>query len=99
MQESSIHPPYVDVERSFSMPALAPPQIFDTLIQVTGHTLLVSGYFDHRLEQNPNLERDFPLIPWRGEIAVLFIGKRRHFLVRGPPRAIIQFAVAQCVII
>ena len=34
--------------------------ICDTLIQVLGYTLLVSGYFDNRLERNPNLERDFP---------------------------------------
>jgi len=32
------------------------------LIQVSGHTLLVSGYFDKRLERNQNLECDFPLI-------------------------------------
>ena len=29
------------------------------------------------LGQNQNLECDFPLIPWRGEIAVLFVGKRK----------------------
>jgi hypothetical protein len=65
------------------------------LIQVSGHTILVSGYFDDRLEQNPNLRRDFPLIPWRGEIAVLFVGKRKPFLTRGPPEPIIHFAIAQ----
>ena len=34
--------------------------ICDTLIQVLGYMLLVSGYFDNCLERNPNLERDFP---------------------------------------
>jgi hypothetical protein len=33
------------------------------LIQVSGHTLLVSGYFDNRLERDSNLEH-VPLIPW-----------------------------------
>ncbi|KAI0281928.1 hypothetical protein BC826DRAFT_1067064 [Russula brevipes] len=81
--------------RVFSMPTLAPPEVFDTLIQVHGHTLLVSGYFDERLEKNPNLKRDFPFIPWRGEIAVLFVGKRKHFLNRGPPGSIIHLAITQ----
>ena len=89
-----IHPPYVDVERSFFMSIIAPPEIFDTLIRVSGHTLLVSGYFDNRVERNANLKRDFPLIPWHGEIAVLFIGKRKPFLTRGPPDSVIHFAIA-----
>ena len=67
------------------------------LMQVSGHTILVSGYFDNRVERNPNLRRDFPLIPWRGEIAVLFIGKRKPFLTRGPPKSVIHFAIAQWV--
>jgi len=95
MRASTIHPPYVNVEGSFSMPTLAPPEVFDTLIQVHGHTLLVLGYFDERLEKNPNLKRDFPFIPWRGEIAVLFVGKRKHFLNRGPPGSIIHLAITQ----
>ena len=95
MQATTIHPPYVDVEGSFSMPTVAPPEVFDTIIQLPGHKLLVSGYFDHRLEQNVNLKRDFPFITWRGEIAVLFVGKRKHFLNRGPPGSIIHLAIAQ----
>jgi hypothetical protein len=95
VQEGIIHHPYVNVERSFSMPTLAPPEVFDTLIQVIGRTLLVSAYFDNRLEPNPNLKRDFPLVPWRGEIAVLFVGKRKPFLTRGPPESVIHFAIAQ----
>jgi len=89
-----IHPPYVDVERSFFMSIIAPPEIFNTLIRVSGHTLLVSGYFDNHVEQNANLKRDFPLIPWHGEIAVLFIGKRKPFLTQGPPDSVIHFAIA-----
>jgi hypothetical protein len=92
---STIYPPYVDVEGSFSLPTLTPPEVSDTFVKVPGHTLLVSGYFDDRLEQNLNLKRDFPFIPWCGEIAVLFIGKRKHFLKRGPPASVIHFAVAQ----
>jgi hypothetical protein len=95
VQESTIHPPYVDVERSFSLPTLSPPEVFDTLVELTGYTLLVSGYFDSRLEPNPNLKRDFPLIPWRGEIAVLFVGKRKPFLTRGPPDFVIHYVIAQ----
>jgi len=94
VQENMIHPPYVDVKRSFFMSIIAPPEIFDTLIRVSGHTLLVSGYFDNRVERNANLKRDFPLIPWHGEIAVLFVGKRKPFLTRGPPDSVIHFAIA-----
>ena len=87
--------PYVDVEASFAYPTPAAPNIFDTLIEVSGHTLLVSAYFDDRVEINPNLRRDFPLIPWRGEIAVLFVGKTKPFLTHGPPKSTIHFAIAQ----
>ena len=90
-----IHPPYVDIEGSFALPTPAPPEVCDTLIQVSDHTLLVSGYFDNRLEQNPNLRRDFPLIPWHGELAVLFVGKRKPFVTRGPPESVIHLAIAQ----
>jgi hypothetical protein len=89
-----IHPPYVDIERSFFMPIIAPPEVFDTLIRVSGHTLLVSGYFDNRVGRNVNLKHDFPLIPWHGEIAVLFVGKRKPFIARGPPGSVIYFAIA-----
>jgi hypothetical protein len=92
---SMIHPPYVNIEGSFTLPTPAPPEVCDTLIQVSGHTLLVSGYFDNRLERNPNLRRDFPLIPWHGEIAILFVGKRKPFLTRGPPESVIRSAIAQ----
>lgn len=76
------------------MPRIAPPPVFDTLIQVSGYTLLVSGYFDNRVERNVNLQRHFPLIPWHGEIAVLFVGKRKPFITRGPPECVIYFAIA-----
>ena len=92
---STIHPPYVDVEASFAYPTPAAPEVYDTLIEVSGYTLLVSGYFDDRLEPNPNLRRDFPLIPWRGEVAVVFVRKRKPFLTRGPPESIIHFAIVQ----
>ena len=76
------------------MPRVASPPVFDTLIQVSGYTLLVSGYFDKRVERNVNLQRHFPLIPWHGEIAVLFVGKRKPFITRGPPESVIYFAIA-----
>ena len=94
VQENMIQPPYVDVERSFFLPIIAPPEVFDTLIRASGHTLLVSGYFDTRVERNVNLKRDFPLIPWHGEIAVLFVGKWKPFITRGPPDSVIHFAIA-----
>jgi hypothetical protein len=83
------------VELSFTYPSAEPPKVHDTHLKVSGHTLLVSGYFDDRLEPNPNLRRDFPLIPWRGEISVLFVGRRKPFLTRGPPRSVIHLAIAQ----
>ena len=90
-----INPPHVDVESAFYRPRNPQPEVFDTLIRVSGHTLLVSAYFDTRLAPNPNLKRDFPDIPWRGEIAVLFVGKRKPFLKRAPPNLVVHFAVAQ----
>ena len=95
---NTIRPPYVDVEASFTHPpgqAPVAPEVYDTLVEVSGHTILVSSYFDHRAEPNPNLTRDFPLIPWRGEIAVLFVGKRKPYLTRSPPEGVIHFAIAQ----
>ena len=86
------------MEASFAHPFgqdPAAPDVYDTLVEVSGHTILVSSYFDDRVEPNPNLTRDFPLIPWRGEIAVLFVGKRKPYLTRGPPEGLIHFAIAQ----
>ena len=73
----------------------AAPEVYDTLVEVSGHTILVSSYFDDRIEPNQNVMRDFPLIPWRGEIAVLFVGKRKPYLTRGPPEGVIHLAIAQ----
>ena len=87
---------FFDVEGSFSaLPMPPPPEVCDTLVKISGHTLLVTGYYDARLEPNPNLGRDFPLIPWHGEIAVLFLGKRKHFLARGPPESVVHHALAE----
>ena len=91
---STIRPPYVDIEASFAY-STPVPVVYNTLIEVSGHTILVSSYFDDRVEPNLNVMRDFPLIPWRGEIAVLFVGKRKPFLTRGPPEGVIHFAIAQ----
>ncbi|KAI9451872.1 hypothetical protein BJY52DRAFT_1226406 [Lactarius psammicola] len=88
-------PPYVDIETAFFSPGVSPPNVYDTLIRVGGHKLLITGYFDNRCVRNPNLQRDFPLIPWQGEIAVLFIGKRRAYVSRAPPRPLVHFAIAR----
>jgi hypothetical protein len=90
-----INPPYVDVEGAFFLPSASQPEVFDTLIRVADHTLLVSSYFDTRLGPNPNLKRDFPQITWRGEIAVLFVGKRKPFVRRAPPDLVVRSAIAQ----
>ncbi|KAI9436762.1 hypothetical protein BJY52DRAFT_1230386 [Lactarius psammicola] len=90
-----IDPPHVDVEAAFFLPKASLPEVFDTLIHVAGHKILITGYVDNRLGPNPNLQRDFPLIPWKGEIAVLFIGKKRPYVSRAPPRSLIRFAIVQ----
>ena len=71
-----------------------PPVVYDTIIKTSGHTLLVTSYYDARLGPNPNLGRKFSLIPWRGEVALLFLGKRKHFLARGPPDSVISHVLA-----
>ena len=87
--------PYIDVEWSFStLPMPVPPEVYDTLVKISGHTLLVTAYYDIRLEPNPNLGHDFPLILWCGEIAVLFLGKKRHFLALGPPESVVYHTLA-----
>ena len=92
-----IDPPYVDIEDTFFLPRVSPPEVFDTLIRIAGYKILVTGYLNlhNRSFPNPNLQRDFPLIPWKGEIAVLFIGKRKPYVSRAPPRSLLRFAIAQ----
>ena len=97
LHENTIYPPYVDVEGAFFQPNAPQVEVFDTLVRVAGHTLLISAYFDTRLDPNPNLRRDFPHIPWRGEIAVLFVGKRKPFVRRAPPDLVVRSAVARWV--
>jgi hypothetical protein len=90
-----IHPSYVNVKRLLSMPMIDLPEVFDTLIRVCGHTLFMSSYFDNRVQQNPNSKHDFPLIPWCGDIAVMFVGKRKLFVTQGPSEFLIHLAIAQ----
>ena len=92
-----IDPPYVDIEDAFFLPRALPPEVFDTLIHIAGYKILVTGYLKlhNRSFPNPNLQRDFPLIPWKGEIAVLFIGKRKPYISRAPPKSLLRFAIAQ----
>ena len=95
VHKDTIHPPYVHIEDAFFFSDGLDPEIFDTLICITGHKLLVTTYLDNSLPPNPNLMRDFPTIPWRGEIAVLFIGKRKPYVTQAPPKLLICFAIAQ----
>ncbi|KAH9052738.1 hypothetical protein EDB87DRAFT_1581460 [Lactarius vividus] len=95
IHENTICPPYVDVEDAFFLPSASRPEVFNTLIRVAGYTLLVSAYFDTCLGPNPNLKHDFPYIPWCGEIAVLFIGKRKPFVRRAPPDSVVRSTIAQ----
>jgi hypothetical protein len=96
MQGDCLNPPYVDVEGAFFLPSVSQPEVFDTLVRVDGHTFfLVSAYFDIRLGRNPNLKRDFPNVPWCGEIAVLFVGKRKPYVKRAPPDLVVRSAIAQ----
>jgi hypothetical protein len=90
-----ISPPYVDIESEFFLPRALPPEVFDTLVCVAGYKILVTGYLNlhHRSFPNPNLLRDFPFIPWKGEIAVLFIGKRKPYVSRAPPKSLLCFAI------
>jgi hypothetical protein len=92
-----ICPPYVDIEGEFFLPRASPPEVFDTLIRVAGYKILVTGYLNHnkRFFPNPNLQRDFPLIPWDGEIAILFIGKRKPYVSRAPPKSLLRSTIAQ----
>ena len=60
--------------------------------------LLVTSYYDAQLKPNPNLARNFPLVPWHGEIAVLFLRKKRHFLACGPLESVIFHVLAMCVL-
>ena len=97
-----ITPPYVDIEGEFFLPRPSrllpsPPEVFDTLMRVAGYKILVTGYLNlhNRSFPNPNLLRDFPLIPWKGEIAVVFIGKRKPYVSRAPPKSLLRFAIAQ----
>jgi len=92
IDESTLYP---DVEAAFYRPSISQPEVFDTLVQVAGHTLLVVAYFDTRLGPNPNLKRDFPHIPWCGEIAVLFVGKRKPFISQAPPNLVVRSAITQ----
>jgi len=77
---NTIYPPYIDVEAAFFLPSTLQLEVFNTLMRVDDHTLLVSAYFDAHLGLNPNLKWDFPHIPWCGEIAVLFVGKQKAFV-------------------
>jgi hypothetical protein len=86
-----ISPPYVNIEDEFFLPWASPPEVFNTLIRVAGYKILVMGYLNlhSRSFPNPNLLRNFPLIPWKGEIAVLFIGKCRPYVSQAPPKSLL----------
>ncbi len=60
-----IDPPYVDIEDTFFLPRVSPPEVFDTLIHIAGYKILVTSYLNlhNHSFPNPNLQHDFPLIP------------------------------------
>jgi hypothetical protein len=96
-----ISPPYVDIEGKFFLPWFSPPEVFDTLMCVASYKILVTGYLNlhNRSFPNPNLLHDFPLIPWKGEIAVLFIGKHKPYVSWAPPKSLLCFAIAKWVFV
>ena len=55
-----IDTPYVNIEREFFLPRVSPPEVYDTLVQVSCYKLLVTGYLNGSLGPNPNLQHDFP---------------------------------------
>ena len=93
--------PYVDIEDAYFLPRASPPEVFNTLINVAGYKILVTSYLNLNNHSflNPNLQRDFPLIPWKGEIAVPFIRKRKPYVSQAPPRSLLHFAIAQWVFV
>ncbi|SRR6266571_2354781 len=97
LRKDIISLPYVDIEDAFFLLRALPPEVFDTLICVAGYKILVTGYLNlnNCSFPNPNLQCDFPLIPWKGEIAVLFIGKRKPYVSQAPPRLLLRFVIAQ----
>jgi hypothetical protein len=96
-----ISPSYVDIEGELFLPWASPPEVFDTLIHVAGYKILVTGYLDfcHCSIPDPNLLRDFPFIHWKGEITVLFIGKRKPYISQAPHKSLLHFAIAQWVFV
>lgn len=77
--------PYVKVEEGFARWHDHRPIIHDCIVDVSGlgglHSFLVSAYYDYtRYPPNPTISRHFGKIsPWHGEIAVVFLGKRKFF--------------------
>ncbi|KAH8999744.1 hypothetical protein EDB92DRAFT_1812867 [Lactarius akahatsu] len=92
-----IDTPYVNIEREIFLPRASPPEVYDTLVQVSCYKLLVTGYLNGSLGPNPNLQRDFPLIPWKGEIAVLFIGKWKPYVSQAPPQSKFGIYMEVCI--
>ncbi|KAH9169712.1 hypothetical protein EDB89DRAFT_1908358 [Lactarius sanguifluus] len=90
-----INTSYVNIECEIFLPRASPPEVYDTIVQVSCYKLLVTGYLNSSLGLNPNLQHDFPLIPWKGEIAVLFIGKWKPYVSRAPPQSLVCFAITQ----
>lgn len=94
-------PPYVNIEGEFFLPWASPPKVFDTLMCVASHKILVMGYLNlhNHSFPNPNLLCNFPLIPWKGEIAILFIGACKPYVSQAPPKSLLHFAIAQWVFV
>ncbi len=85
--------PYVDINGTFFLLRASPPEVFNTLIHVAGYKILVTTILTLTivLSQIPNLQHNFPLVFWKGEIAVLFSGKRETLCLSSTTQIIALF--------
>lgn len=72
--------PYVRVEDAFTRYRQMDHQVHDCRVEVDGKLFLVSAYYDDSLPVNSAVKRDFKhFSDWRGEISVIYLGRRRVF--------------------
>lgn len=77
--------PYVRVEEGFARWRDHKPVIHDCVVDVSAsgtiHSFLISAYYDcDRYPLNPSISRCFTKLPsWHGEVAVIFLGKRKFY--------------------
>ena len=69
-------------------------------MHVAGYKIFATGYLNLRsftivLSLTQTRCATCLLIPWGGEIAVLFIGKHKPYVSQAPPKSLLRFAIAQ----